>query len=158
MLSAIRTYFDRLRPGTNENTATVENRLRLASAALLIEVTRADHSIDEREHQTLRALLQRCFELDGAELDELFELAEAEQADSTSLYQFTSLIHEHYSYLQKVELLTSMWRVAFADGTIDRYEEHLIRKVADLLYISHSDFIRAKLNAEASQSSRPGQP
>jgi uncharacterized tellurite resistance protein B-like protein len=78
-------------------------------------------------------------------LDTLWQLAQEEARSATSLFQFTSLINSSYGYPEKIRLLHHMWEVAWADGRVDRYEEHLIRKVADLLYLSHGDFIRAKL-------------
>jgi uncharacterized tellurite resistance protein B-like protein len=76
-------------------------------------------------------------------------LAEEEAREATSLYQFTSLMNEHFDHREKVLMILNMWEVAYADGRIDRYEEHLIRKVADLLYLSHKDFITSKQQARA---------
>ena len=49
-------------------------------------------------------------------------------------------------YEEKVGLIENMWRIAFSDEQLDKYEEHLIRKISDLIYVSHSDFIKTKLN------------
>ncbi len=78
----------------------------------------------------------------------MLELAEQAQREATSLFQFTDLIRDHYSYPQRVALIEAMWRIALADNRLDRYEEHLIRKVAELLYVSHRDFIGAKLHVQ----------
>ena len=120
------------------------HQLQLASAALMIELCKADTEIDDIETQTLVGILRTRFSLDQDELDELMELAEQEAKDATSLYQFTSLMNEHFEYSEKVLLLENMWEVAYADEQIDRYEEHLIRKIAELLYLSHKDFIKSK--------------
>ena len=74
-------------------------------------------------------------------------LSEDQEVDSTSFYPFTKLINDHYDYPERVNVIKLMWKVAYADGTIDKYEDYIIRKVADLLYVSHSDFIQAKLSA-----------
>ncbi len=151
MLSSISTFFDSLlKPGTRETPQTSVDRLHLASAALLIELAHADQSMDDKEQLVLLRILETKLQLDKATLDKLWELAHAEQRGATSLYQFTSLINEVYGYPEKVQLLQHMWEVAYADGRIDRFEEHLIRKIADLLYLTHGDFIRTKLAARPS--------
>lgn len=148
MLNAISQFFEN-HFSAQEDTpqAHTEDQLQLASAALLIEVCRADRKFDDSETETLLAVLKSRFDLSGEKLAELMSLAEQEANDATSLYQFTSLMNENFEYPEKVQLILNMWEVAFADGKIDRYEEHLIRKVADLLYLSHKDFILGKQQA-----------
>jgi uncharacterized tellurite resistance protein B-like protein len=75
-------------------------------------------------------------------------LAKDESAQATSLHQFTTLVHQHCTEHEKFELLVSMWELAFADNDLDKYEEYVIRKVADLIYVSHAEFIRAKTIAK----------
>ena len=149
MLKQIRAFFERsLQP--SEDPAAGTRRLHLACAALMIELTVADDQMQDAEKHTLRDILRRQFELDEAALDELWTMAQSEVRDATSLYQFTTLINEGYDYAAKVRLLEHLWRVAMADGRIDPHEEHLIRKLADLLYLSHGDFIRAKRRVSGS--------
>ena len=111
---------------------------------LLMEVSRADFELAESEMSKVTNLLKSLFDLSDETLDELIQYSEAKSLESTSLYPFTSLINEHYEYEQKVNLLGLMWKVAYADGDLDKYEDSVIRKVADLLYIAHSDFVRTK--------------
>jgi uncharacterized tellurite resistance protein B-like protein len=84
------------------------------------------------------------FELSSAEVEELLKDAEDNADQATSTFEFTRVVKEYFDDAQRVELLLALWRVAYADGVLDKYEEHFIRKVSDLLYVSHSDFIRAK--------------
>lgn len=155
MLKQIRSFFERsLQPSSNQATNN-EQRLHLACAALMMELTVADTEMDEKEKLTLREILRRQFQLDETALEELWALAESEARDATSLYQFTTLINEGYDYTAKTALLEHLWQVAYADGHIDPYEEHLIRKLADLLYLSHGDFIRAKLKARPAEGRAP---
>ena len=146
MLDAIKSFFQEHLEAPGEQ-ANEEERLQLACAALLIEVAKADTQRDAVEIDTLRLLLQSRFKLSEMTLNELVRLAESESDSATSLYQFTKLINDAYSPAQKVLLLEWMWQVAYADGRIDKYEEHLIRRIADLLYLSHRQFIQAKLKA-----------
>jgi uncharacterized tellurite resistance protein B-like protein len=122
-----------------------EHRLRLAAAALLIETARADFSQDKVEQDEMEKLLYESLDLDRKEVRLLIQKAEAQLDEATSLYDFTRVINDHYLPAQKLELIASMWRVAYADGRLDKYEEYLIRQVAELCYVSHQDYIRTKL-------------
>lgn len=122
---------------------------QLAVAALLIEVATADHVMDEAELNALISLLERKFSLPHERLVELADLAKAEAADATSIYQFTQLINSECTPQEKFELIKGMWELAYADNQLDKYEEYVIRKVADLIHVSHSEFIRAKSIAKA---------
>ena len=142
MLTLIKQFFNaelEISQSSNEST------LQLAAAALLIELAHADAERDEQEQQALKAALKASFSLTEEQLHTLVELAEQEAREATSLYQFTRLINDHYSPEQKIQLIEMLWQVALADGEICKYEDHLIRKTAELLYVSHSDFIRTKL-------------
>ena len=143
MLAKIKAFFDN--ELAEESGHISEDKKRLACAALLIEVAVIDQNLDDSEFQTLQKLLTAQFGISNAECDTLIALAKSETEDSTSMYQFTSLVNEHCSIEDKFELLKGMWLIAYADGELDKYEEYIIRKVSDLIYMSHSDFIRAKL-------------
>jgi uncharacterized tellurite resistance protein B-like protein len=147
MLNAISSFFDSFLQQEPGAPAPDADRLHLAAAALMLEIAEADHSFDEPEKQALLRILETSLQLDQATLARLWELARAERKEATSLYQFTSLLNASWSHDEKVRLLRQLWQVAYADGRIDRYEEHLIRKIGDLLYLTHGDFIRAKLAA-----------
>ncbi len=146
MLTSITSFFEKcLKPSNDDTADTATDKLHLACAALLIELSVADHERTEEETRTLRKILRETFHLQDKQLEDLLDLAHQEARSATSLYQFTSLINAGYGYEQKIRLLKHMWEVAYADGRVDRYEDHMIRKVADLLYLSHNDFIRMKL-------------
>ena len=117
----------------------------LAVTALLLEVARADHSVDDTERRAVLAAIARFCELDEKDLDTLVATAAEAVDESVSFYDFTSTVNERLTREQKMELLEMLWRVAQSDGRVDHYEEYYIRKLADLLYLSHADFIRAKL-------------
>ncbi|MDP6198183.1 MAG: TerB family tellurite resistance protein [Porticoccaceae bacterium] len=120
---------------------------QLAAAALLVEVMVIDGDLDEQELASISQTLCQILSLSSEQVDELISLSRDEVAEATSLYQFTREINTHFSTEQKMNLLTAMWRVAFADGHLDKHEEGIIRRVADLLHILHSDYIRCKLAA-----------
>lgn len=148
MLTAITSFFEsHFTVQEEQDEMSREQQLQLASAALMIELCKADQSIDEVEMQTLVNILRERYALDESALEELMTLAQEEAREATSLYQFTSQMNDYFDYGEKVQLILNLWEVAYADGKIDRYEDHLIRKVADLLYISHVDFIGSKHKA-----------
>jgi len=127
----------------------LEHALRVATAVLLVEVTRADFIVQPSEKTRLRQLLERQFSLSVAELDALMDEAEADADRLVSIQHITRLLNEHYDHAMKLRVVEMMWQLVYADGDKDHYEEHLIRQVADLLYISHSEFIQARHKAES---------
>ena len=119
-----------------------------ACIALLLETSMADEILDESELMTLKNTLQKDFQINEGEIDELIDLAKENVEDSNSLYEFTRDINDNLDAAERVKLIESMWKIAYADGNIDKYEEHIIRKVSNLIYVAHSDFIKAKLSAK----------
>ena len=144
MIDKIKNFFPKNVLEPEEDAATPE---QLATAALLIEVMVIDGNLDQQELESISGTLSSMLNLSQDQIDELISLSREEVAEATSLYQFTREINEHFELDKKLSLMTAMWRVAFADGHLDKYEENIIRKVADLLHIRHSEYIQCKLAA-----------
>jgi uncharacterized tellurite resistance protein B-like protein len=145
MIGALKALFEMPQ---RESEEALRHRLNVAAAAMLIETARADFTQDADEQEAMEALLSSSLGLKVGEVHELM-VAATERVDvSTSLYEFTRVINDHYSAEQKVQLIDAMWSVAYADGDLDKYEEALIRQVAELTYVPHSDYIRCKLSAQ----------
>lgn len=144
MIGALKALFE---PPARESEESRQHQLQLAAAALLIETARADFTQDETEQQTLEHLLCSALPLTRQEVHELILLAQNRADEATSLYEFTRVINDYYSADQKLQLISAMWTVAYADGDLDKYEEHLIRQVAELTYVPHQDYIHSKLQA-----------
>lgn len=143
MLKRLQSFFnERLAPADDSSD---EHRLQLASAALLIELSKADFDQDDTELKTIRSLLAKEHDISHEEIDELMALAEEQFEDDNAYHPYTSLINQHFTQEQKVRLLETLWKVAIADGKISKYEDHLIRKISELIYVPHRDFIRSKL-------------
>ncbi|MCG8317647.1 MAG: TerB family tellurite resistance protein [Pseudomonadales bacterium] len=113
----------------------LEKRLQLATAALLLEMVNADFEVLEVEQASLITSLKTGYNLSDEEIKELLALSEQETQASNSVYPFTRLINDHYNETQKREVIRLMWKVALADGHIDKHEMHLMRKISDLLYV-----------------------
>lgn len=151
MLKAVRDFFENkvaLSIG-DSSERTREHGYQLATAALLMEISRADREIDTNEREAVVEAVQRVFELEPEETQTLVKLAEEEAEDATSLYEFTRLINDNFDHGEKQHVVEMLWQVAFADGHADEFEVHLIRRIADLIHVPHSGFIRAKLKAES---------
>ncbi|HET9695056.1 MAG TPA: TerB family tellurite resistance protein [Steroidobacteraceae bacterium] len=127
-----------------------EGGVELAVAALLVEVLRADYDVAATERQQVAESASRLLGLDPGASAALIAEAEQQIDKSHDLYQFTSQVNREYSEADKLRLLEALWRVARSDATVHKYEEHLIRRVADLLHVPHSGFIAAKLRAAES--------
>jgi uncharacterized tellurite resistance protein B-like protein len=152
MIGKLKALFEQIGAKNKDASITSPISKNLITAALMIEVMQADFSLDERERQAFISVLKLSFDLDENEVIELEELAHAKVEEATSLYEFTRQINDNFSAGEKLELIKNMWRVAFADGEIDRYEDGVIRRVAELIYVAHSDFIRMKLEVKNAQS------
>jgi uncharacterized tellurite resistance protein B-like protein len=114
-------------------------------ASLIIEVALADKVFDESEINLLKNMLLETYSLKLDDANELIANAEKTVNESTSLYGYTREVNDNFDYQSKLDLLDQLWRMAFADGNIDKYEEHVVRKISDLIHISHNDFIQSKL-------------
>lgn len=125
----------------NENE---QHTAQLAAAILLIEVSRADLEISKDEQQVISETLKNQFSLSKNEADKVLQYALDEHDEYTSSHAFIRLINEELDATAKLGLLKGLWTVAYADGVLDKYEEYHVRKIADWLYLSHSDFIRIK--------------
>lgn len=147
MLNGIKSLLTELLPETPV-PEDAEALKQLAAAALMIEVATVDEHFDEREMATLQAELRSQFNLDPRALEQLVRSARSESHEATSLFQFTRCINAEFSNPEKLDLVIGMWRVAYADGELDKYEEHIIRRIAELIYLPHSQFIKAKKLAQ----------
>ncbi len=137
---------------TGNSPGDDEGGVNLAVAALLVEVLRADYDVAADERQQVVESVSRLLGLAPAESAGLVTAAERLIDKSHDLYQFTSQVNRSFSETEKLRLLEQLWRVAQADATVHKYEEHLIRRVADLLHVPHKGFIAAKLRASGSSS------
>lgn len=148
MLKHIKNFFDQhLVPGAVADDADMEHVLRLAIGALLLEMTHMDGEVWPEQRAAVETAVLEHFDLARDETSELLELAEEERNESTDYFQFTSLINRHYTPEQKVRLVELLWRIAYANESLHMYEEHMVRKIADLLHVPHRAFIAAKFSA-----------
>jgi uncharacterized tellurite resistance protein B-like protein len=125
-----------------------EAALRLASAVLMIDVARADHVFDESEFDRVLNLIEAHFGLTPEEAAELVNTAGEKAEELVSVYEFTQLLHEHLGEEEKARIIALLWQIAFADGRLDKYEDSLVLKISDLLYVSRGLVMRLKHDAQ----------
>ena len=142
MLRALKGIFGRDSAPTAQ--ATREQELKLATAVLLVEVARADFAEAGLEIEAVTGLLEQHLGIGRAEVETLVAEARREADHHASLQGFTRQLHEELGREEKLAIIEMLWRVALSDSRLDKHEDHLIRKVAGLLYISHSDLIRVR--------------
>ena len=147
MLERLKQAFQSL--GQPQAEPSKSQSLKLATAFLLIETGRSDHAWDAAETDRIITSLASRFELAEEDAHALLDRAHAHADQAVSLYDTVSLINDHCSMDERRQILLDCWRVAFADGILDRHEEHLIRQLGEWLYLSHQDFIQLKHKAEA---------
>lgn len=142
MISPLRKLLQKFAAGPD--AATDPNRLPLAIAALLVETARADFNVKETELEELVRLLVARLELPEQAARQLLQRARGAVEQSVSLQEFTRPLHEAMDYAQKEDIVRMLWHVAFADRRLDKYEDYLISKVAELLYVARGDVLRLK--------------
>ncbi|HEY3860035.1 MAG TPA: TerB family tellurite resistance protein [Gammaproteobacteria bacterium] len=156
MFSALVSFLDKhLGPGDPTTVAPVpQDQLRIAAAALMVEMSRADFDEAEVELGVAQDLLAERYSLAPADALELIKAAQKESDHSASLFRFTHLVNQHLDPAEKLQLMAMLWDVAYADGRLDKHEDALMHKLADLLYVPLKDLIREKEAAKQREKSR----
>ncbi len=125
-----------------------DTALRLATAVLMIDVARADRVFDESEFDSMLQLIESHFALTPEQSAALVNAAGEKADDMVSLYEFTQLLHKHLDESEKAQIVSLLWQVAYADGRLDKYEDALVLKISDLLYVSRGRVMRLKHDAQ----------
>ena len=122
-----------------------DNRVALATAVICIEMAKIDGEFSDAEQGRIRKILSRMFDLSDEEISEIIEEAEKEMKDSLDTWKFTNIINRNFDRDQKRAVIESVWKVVYADGSLDKHEDYLVHKLQKLLNLAHSDLIEAKL-------------
>ena len=146
----VQFFEERLMPDAQIQNDNDDKVARMAAAALMVEVAEADFENKPEEQQTLKEILKTSFHLDTKDSDELFKLAESKYENATDSFEFTHMINKHFSAQQKIQLIDQLWKIAYADKVLNKYEEQVIRRSSELSYVSHKDFIASELKDQPS--------
>ncbi|QBG36982.1 TerB family tellurite resistance protein [Litorilituus sediminis] len=147
MFTKLNQFFSQLAADSQPKQNEVS--LEIACAVLLCEVMRADSAFTESEQNKVAQLLIKQFSLTEHEVDEILQQAVKLSENASDFYQFTSQVNQHYTLEQRIEIVSLLWQVAYADGELASIEEHIIRKIADLLHLRHSEYIATKISAQS---------
>ncbi len=131
----------------DKGTAERDHALKLATAVLMVDVAGADHDFDEVEFEHLLELAEAHFELTPDEAAELVNAASDKAEDLVEVHEFTKLLHDHLGDEDKARIIDMLWKIAYVDGELDKYEDALILKISDLLYVSRGLVMRLKHEA-----------
>ena len=144
MLNQIKLFFEQ-HLALSGPEDSLEEKLQIATVALFLEMMYMDDKVEPAEQEIILSLIHQNFSLTDEQITSLVEIAEQKRKQATDYFEFTSLINKEYSLEQKIRLIESLWKIAFIDGVLDMNEEYLVRKIADLLHVPHTDFIKAKI-------------
>ena len=152
MLERLKATFERRFKDETIADDSDDQQVAVAAAMLLLEVAWADHEIEERELALIRSSLQQLYDISDTQVEAVISAARIEHEKASGVYPFTRTLNEHLDLAERRRLLESLWRLNAFDGSAFHYEESVIRKIAELLYLHHSEFIAAKLVANNKRS------
>ena len=134
----------------NETSVPVDNerRIQIATCALFLEIANADDEFSVKEEKFIESTMKKIFNLDDNTVMELIDLSTKQTERSVSIYEFTDIINHNFDQNSKYEILKNLWRLVFADGKLDQYEEYFMRKISGNLHLDHSDMIAAKMEVK----------
>jgi len=144
ILAKLRALIDGFAPSPEMRAQREAQALQGACCGLLMEVARLDSAAAERKRAAVSQAMREEFGIANEELAPMIASAARPENRLTSYFSPVALINQGYAPEQKAQFIERLWRVAIADGDIDMYEDQLVRKLADLLYVPHADFILAK--------------
>ena len=146
MIDIVKRFFGNLSaddssPSSNE----IQHDARVAVCALFLEMAKIDDTFTPAEMSKIILILKHKYGLSDGDADALIAVAEQELNGSIDYWQFARLINDNYSTEEKTDIIEMLWRIVFVDGNMDKYENHLMHKLADLLRLTHQELIDAKI-------------
>jgi len=142
-LKSVFTLPESSQPGEKEEGIT--RRIQVATAVILLEVANSDEDFSESEKNSIVGILKDNFELSDEEVSELIAASDEERKGSVDMWHFANIINENYTETEKHSVMDNIWRVIYANGRLDKYEDHIVHKLATILHIPHKAMIDAKL-------------
>lgn len=120
-------------------------RVHIAACVLLLETAKSDSEFSSMEKTAIEAILRNDFNIPAEETEELLDISRAHRKNSIDLWEYTHQINEHFPREEKIRVIEAVWKVIYADEKLDKYEDHLVHKLARLLHLDHDELIKAKL-------------
>lgn len=149
MFNHLKAFFEKRNAnGSTTRDSASPDDIRMATCALLLEISHVDGKFSETEKDLIMDIFQRKYGLDQGKAVSLMEAARAELEESIDLWQFTNLINQNYSIEEKIGVIEMVWRIAYSDHVLDKHEDYLLHKLASLLHLSHDKLIDAKMKVQ----------
>ena len=149
MIDIVKRYFGKGTDITKDrNSQDRQHNIQVASCALLLEMSHIDGEFDAVEQGRILSIVKRDFHLTDEDAEALLKTAQEELDESIDLWRFTKLINENYSAEEKQGIIETVWKIAYADGKLDKHEDYLVHKLAQLLHVDHNRLMAAKAKAQ----------
>ena len=145
MIDLVKRYFRKSARGEGEQDVEASHDIRIATCALLLEMANIDGEFRDSERNRIISILKRDYQLSEEHALELIRASNEEVEGSVDLWKFTNLINRNYPLREKIQIIEMIWKIAYADGKLDKYEDYLVHKLAKLLHLTHKQLIEAKL-------------
>lgn len=146
MIDLVRKFFGKSRSDASEDKKeTTSHDVRIATCALLLEMAHIDGEFSESERESIINSIKKDYHLSDEHAAALIEAADEELKGSIDLWKFARLINQNYSTDEKIQIIEMVWRVIYTDGKLDKHEDYLVHKLANLLRLTHKELIDAKL-------------
>ncbi|MCK4836627.1 MAG: TerB family tellurite resistance protein [Candidatus Aminicenantes bacterium] len=145
MLSVLKKYFVSNKTDGRSPEVKLRDKILVATSVLMLEIAKSDDKLAPAEMKTIRRIIQTELEIPKENIEEILRIAEKDRDDSTDIYEYTKLINQHFSREEKIQMVERFWRIIYADGIFDQFEDYMVHKLADLLRLSHDELISAKL-------------
>jgi uncharacterized tellurite resistance protein B-like protein len=146
MIDLVKKFFGR--SVGNRVAEQVEGRchsIQVATCAVLLEMAKIDSEFNKEEQEGLISILKTRYDLSDKDTEELIQASNQELEGSIDLWRFTNLINRNYATDEKLRIIETVWEIAYADGKLDKHEDYLLHKLAELLHLTHKQLIDAKL-------------
>jgi uncharacterized tellurite resistance protein B-like protein len=154
MIDLVKKFFGKTdETGSVDSAQYASHDVRMATCALLLEISYIDGEFSEPERERIISILKRDYGLSNSYAVSLIEASRKELQGSVDLWQFTKLINQNYTIEEKIQIIETIWHVAYADGKLDKHEDYLIHKLARLLRLTHKQLIDAKLSVKKGEES-----
>jgi uncharacterized tellurite resistance protein B-like protein len=147
MIDLVKKFFGKnVGDGVPEHLSKRCHNTQVATCAILLEMARIDSEFSAEEQESLINILKKRYELSDEDAEQLIQASNEELEGSIDLWRFTNLINRNYAIEEKLEIIRTVWEIAYADGKLDKHEDYLLHKLAELLHLTHKQLIDAKLN------------
>lgn len=145
MFSVLKKYFVSSEKDSRAPEVKLRDKILIATCVLMLEIAKSDDEFAPVEMKTIRRILETELEIPENSVEEILTIAEKDRTGSTDIFEYTHLINQHFSREEKIQMVERFWKIIFADGSFDQFEDYMVHKLADLLRLSHDELISAKL-------------